>query len=211
MRGIIIVLLMFGLSAAFTVTPNYIEIQDTGDERLPTLTVDITINCEDKGLMLDVSSADGPLQGAKSYLFYTDYGYHPLPTVGTTDASGRSIMEVPGNLEFLTGLFILRVDHSSYQSREIEFTYEKCFDEASPEPELYEEPEEEPDIEVSESEEMEPEVSETEEPEEMESNVSVNETEASEDITPLTSEEEVPAACPLGFLLLLFLIYKSKS
>jgi hypothetical protein len=132
MKTLIICLLLVGLSAAFTVEPDYIGVQDTGDTRLPTLDADITIDCDSKQLTVEVIDASGPVEGASVYLFYTDYGYQPLPNSGKTGADGIYVMDVTGSLEFLTALFILRVDHPQHQSREIEFAYQKCFEEPPP-------------------------------------------------------------------------------
>lgn len=114
---------------AFTVAPDHFGIKDSGDMRLPTMMVDLKIDCGTKALTVNVSDGDGPVEGATVYLFYTDYGYQALPNSGKTDASGIYTMPVTGNLEFLTALFIVRVDHQAHQSREIEFAYEKCFEE----------------------------------------------------------------------------------
>lgn len=111
------------------VKPHYIEVQDTGNENLPTMDIDITINCDSKELTVEVSSEEDAVENAWIYLFYTDYGYQALPNSGQTDANGRYTMEVAGSMEFLTAMFILRVDNPAYQSREIEFAYEKCFEE----------------------------------------------------------------------------------
>lgn len=135
MRLLLIALLLTGLAMAFTVKPDYIEIKDTGHQSLPTLDVGITIDCDTKNLSVHVASnATGEaVQGAKTYLFYTDYTYQALPNPGTTGADGITAMPVPGTIRFLTAMFILRVDKKDFKSREIEFTYQKCF-EAPPAP-----------------------------------------------------------------------------
>jgi hypothetical protein len=137
MRAFIFLLLLAAAASAFTVEPDYFDIHDTGSASLPTLDVGITIDCGNKDLMVDVSSEKEPIGGASTVLFYTDYGYQPLPNPGKTGSDGTVTMTVPGTINLLTGLFILRVDKSGYQSREIEFAYEKCFDEPPPVPELY--------------------------------------------------------------------------
>jgi len=68
-----------------------------------------------------------------AYLFYTDYTYQALPNPGKTDAAGKTTIPVPGTLRFLSAMFTLRVDKAGFQSREVEFTYAKCF-EAQPVP-----------------------------------------------------------------------------
>ena len=135
MKRIFIAILMIGLAAAFTVKPAYSGVHDTGNENLPALDVGITVDCDSKLVSISVASNDTgePLQGAKTYLFYTDYSYQALPNPGTTDAGGNSAIPVPGTIRFLNAMFILRVDKQGYQSREIEFTYQKCF-EAPPKP-----------------------------------------------------------------------------
>lgn len=135
MRLLVIALLLASLCAAFTVNPTYRGIKDTGSASLPKLDVDITIDCDTKDLVVQVSSNESgePVPGARTYLFYTDYTYQALPNPRTTNEEGLAVMPVPGSIRFLTALFILRVDAQSHQSREIEFTYEKCF-QAPPSP-----------------------------------------------------------------------------
>ncbi len=124
-------LFLAGLAAAFTVNPDYIGIKDTGNGNLPTLDVAISIDCDTKDVHIDVASAESeePVEGAMTYLFYTDYSYQALPNPGKTDGDGRAMIPVPGTIRFLNALFILRVDKTGFQSREIEFAYEKCFKE----------------------------------------------------------------------------------
>jgi hypothetical protein len=137
MRAFVFLLLLAAAASAFTIEPEYFDIHDTGSDSLPTVDVGITIDCGTKDLMVDVSSDGSPVEGASTVLFYTDYGYNPLPNPGKTGSDGTVTMTVPGTINFLTGLFILRTDKSGYQSREIEFAYEKCFDEPPPVPEPY--------------------------------------------------------------------------
>jgi hypothetical protein len=133
MRSVFIVLLLFGLSMAFTVHPNYIEIKDTGNANLDTMEVGITIDCDSKMLTVSARANDTnqPIANADIYLFYTDYGYQVIGS-GETGADGTGTINVIGNMNYLTGLFILRVDNPQFRSREIEFTYEKCFEEQPP-------------------------------------------------------------------------------
>lgn len=205
MRSLLIVMILAGLCTAFSVMPDYLGVKDTGDERLDAMIVGITIDCDSKAITVNATDpGENPIENAKTYLFYTDYGYQALPNPGTTDASGIAVMEIPGNIRFLTAMFILRVDHQNFQSREIEFAYQKCF-EPPPQPP---EPEEE---EIPPPQPEEPAENVTEPP-----NVTEN-------ITPptnFTPPEEPPPApeeppqampvCPLGFLLLVPLILKIK-
>lgn len=237
MKSLVIALLIVGLSAAFTVEPNYFGIKDSGDESLPTLDVGITIDCDSKDLTVDVRSQGKPVEGAAVYLFYTDYGYQPLPNTGNTDASGIYSMEVTGSLEFLTALFILRVDKQGAQSREIEFAYEKCFQEPppeEPEPECItdadctagyvcendgcvEGPECMTDGECAagymcqDNECVEiPEPEEPEIEEQPEPNLTENETVIAPPPGEPPAEEESPQACPIGFVLLSLLALRLK-
>jgi len=128
-------LLSSGVGMAFTVKPAYLAIQDTGNDNLPALDVGIAIDCDTKEIEVDVASNEtGDAVGdAMAYLFYTDYSYQALPNPGKTDSAGKTTIPVPGTLRFLKAMFTLRVDKQGFQSREIEFTYAKCF-EAQPEP-----------------------------------------------------------------------------
>jgi len=134
------ILVLCTLSVAFMVRPTYIAMHDTGDDLLDTMEVNLTIDCDTRELIVEPSTHDGErLVGSKTYLFYTDYGYQLIST-GTSDQNGISRMTVIGNIDYLRALFILRVDHNGYQSRETEFTYQKCF-EAPPQQTEEEEPE----------------------------------------------------------------------
>ena len=136
MRSLVIALLLAGLCMAFSVKPDYLGIKDSGDERLGNMTVGISIDCDTKALTVDATDEnEQPIENARTYLFYTDYTYQALPNPGTTDANGIVVMEIPGNIRFLTAMFILRVDHTNFQSKEIEFAYQKCFEPPPPEPE----------------------------------------------------------------------------
>jgi len=200
----VIALILASLSMAFTVSPDYIGVQDTGSKSLPTMDVDISIDCETKDLIVTATSEDEPIDGASTVLFYTDYGYQPLPNPGKTGSDGSVTMTVPGTINFLTGLFILRVDHQEYQSREIEFAYEKCFEDPPPEPEP--EPEPDPIVEEDPTEEVAPpeEPEETTPPETTDPEINESEPEVIVDPIEETSDEteESTAACPVGILLL---------
>src|SRR3989339_1764111 len=105
------VLVFCTLSVAFTVRPTYIAIHDTGDDLLDTIEVNITINCDTKELIVEPATHEGErLVGSETYVFYTDYEYQ-LVSTGRTNQSGISKMKVIGNMNYLTGMFILRVDH----------------------------------------------------------------------------------------------------
>jgi hypothetical protein len=134
MRLLIIALLAAGMCMAFSVQPVHNAVKDTGGQNLPTMNVGMTIDCDTKTLIVTARSNETgkPIAGAKAYLFYTNYAYQVIAT-GTTGEDGIGSMNVIGNRDYLTSLFILRTDHQQFRSREIEFTYQKCF-EAPPDP-----------------------------------------------------------------------------
>ena len=218
MRLLVILLLILGSAMAFTVTPDYFDIQDTGNKNLETMDIRITIDCDNKDLIVTVMEDEQPVEDAEVTMFYTDYGYQPLPNRGNTDADGILVMPVPGTLDFLTGLFILRVDHQAHQTREIEFAYEKCFDEP-PEPELYEEVYEgtmDVGDQVGGEAEVEPVPIAEEEPEETvggEPEVIAGAAQNESGVLPAETmkEDTVPAeSCPLGVVLISLLMIKAK-
>jgi hypothetical protein len=204
MRRFLVFLLLAGLCMAFSVTPDYLGIKDSGDERLPKMNVSITIDCDSKTLTIEATDEEEqPIEDAKTYLFYTDYGYQALPNPGTTDADGISVMDVPGNIRFLTAMFILRVDHGDFQTKEIEFAYERCF-EPPPAP-----PPEEPEGEVPPAEPEEAVENVTEQPNVTE-NVTPSQPPEEETTTPPPegpAEEAEAPLCPLGLLLLTPLVF----
>ncbi|HSB46425.1 MAG TPA: carboxypeptidase-like regulatory domain-containing protein [Candidatus Bilamarchaeum sp.] len=135
MRLILALLLLCGVFFADAVKADIRAVKDTGSESLPKMDVRITIDCLSKALIVEPkSNATGdPIAGAQTYLFYTDYEYQ-LVGSGSTNGSGVSRMNVVGNQDYLTALFILRVDKPGFQSRETEFTYKYCFQ--SPPPDI---------------------------------------------------------------------------
>ncbi len=149
MRGMIFLLLLATLGSAFMVEPYINDYQDTGHESLPAMNVEMKINCDTK--QITVTATDNEtgqkIPGAKIYLFYTDYGYH-LISSGATGTDGTGVIDVTGNLEFLSDLFIIKIEESAHKSREIEFTYWNCFNE---QPESEEQPAPEPEEEAEEA------------------------------------------------------------
>lgn len=129
MRNIFIMLVLLGLSMAFTVKPDYFETKDTGNQNLDTMEVGITLDCDSKLLTATVTANDTgqPVPDSPLYLFYTDYGYQLIGN-GRTGSDGKGTMDVVGNMDYLTAMFILRADNPQFRSKEIEFGYEKCFE-----------------------------------------------------------------------------------
>src|SRR5262249_31403937 len=101
-----------------------------------TLSIGITLDCDSKAATVTVLSNDTgePVHGAKTYMFYTDYGYNALPNPGITGFDGVTVMQVPGNIRYLTAIFVLRTDMEGFQSREVESTYKDCFAPPQPQP-----------------------------------------------------------------------------
>ncbi len=128
MRLLLIALLAVGMCMAFTVQPAYIAIKDTGGQNLPAMNVGISIDCDTKTLTVTATSnqTGEPVAGAKTYLFYTNYAYQAIAS-GQSGADGVAVMNVVGNMNYLTSMFILHAEQQQFRTREIEFTYEKCF------------------------------------------------------------------------------------
>jgi hypothetical protein len=127
-RFVLMVLLALGLAAAFSVRPEYRGVQDTGSGSI-SMDVGIMIDCDTNSLAVTVKSNDTgePIPDASTYLFYTNYGYQALSSGKTNDA-GVAAIPVTGKRDYLTSLFVLRVDKQGFRSREIEFTFKKCFE-----------------------------------------------------------------------------------
>ena len=128
MKTVLLALLLCGILMATSVRPDFFEVKDTGDKKLPITDVELSINCDSKDITVKPTSHDtgAPITNAKTYIFFTQYTYQLL-TTGTTDSDGVSTLHITGTVDYLTALFILRVDSPNHQSREIEFAYEKCF------------------------------------------------------------------------------------
>jgi len=132
-RIALFLLVMVAIGSAFSVEPAFRDTQDTGSESLEPLDVRIVVDCDNKNITVDVKgneSGDG-IQGAGVFLFYTDYEYQLIAT-GSTGSDGKAKINVMGNMDYLTALFIMRVEKAGYRSKEIEFTYQKCFQEQTP-------------------------------------------------------------------------------
>lgn len=128
MRLLLIALLAAGMCMAFSVQPAYIAIKDTGSQNLPAMNVGVTIDCDTKTLTVTATSNDTgePVAGARTYLFYTNYAYQAIAS-GQSGGDGVATMTVVGNMNYLTSMFILHAEQPQFRTREIEFTYEKCF------------------------------------------------------------------------------------
>jgi hypothetical protein len=128
MRLLLIALLAAGMCMAFSVQPAYIDVKDTGGQNLPAMNVGISIDCDTKTLTVTATSnkSGEPVAGAKTYLFYTNYAYQAIAS-GQSGADGVATMAVVGSMNYLTSMFILHVEQQQFKTREIEFTYEKCF------------------------------------------------------------------------------------
>ncbi|MGV8084931.1 MAG: hypothetical protein ACP5N9_01630 [Candidatus Bilamarchaeum sp.] len=126
-KNAFLLLIILGLVSAIVVTPDHQGVRNSGDSRLPRLDVDFSVDCPTKTITTTVISEDGaPVQNANMYVFYTNYAYQPIAS-GRTNQNGMGQLNIVGNPNFLTSLFILHVESSAYQTKEIEFTYEKCF------------------------------------------------------------------------------------
>lgn len=139
MRLFSILVCLFAFSTVFslTITPFYIQVKETGNESLPSQDVSFKINCDTKTLLIN-SNSDYGVPNPKAYLFNTNYGYSLF---GTNEGqNGKVNLSASGNVNFLTALFILRVDSPGYRSKEIEFTFQKCFDGSPDEPDSVQTP-----------------------------------------------------------------------
>jgi len=204
--AIFFILSLCAISMAFMADAKVIEVKDTGSESLPALDVGIRIDCDTTDLTVSArtNGTGQPVPGAQMYLFYTDYGYQVIASgKGGDDGVGK--IDVIGNMDFLTGLFILRVDASMHRSREIEFTYWDCGQEPPEEvippeaepPEVQpEEPASEPGIQPDEVEPVYDEPVLVTQPETPSGPVG-----PAEDSGPVTYTQ--PSACPLGIILAL--------
>lgn len=123
--SILVCLFVFSTVFSLTITPLYIQVKETGNESLPSQNVSFKINCDTKTLLIN-SNSDSGLPNPKAYLFNTNYGYSLFGT--SQGQNGKVNLSASGNVNFLTALFILRVDSPGYRSKEIEFTFQKCFD-----------------------------------------------------------------------------------
>lgn len=209
MRLAVLILLIMSLGFAFTVQADYIGVQETGNENLESLDVSIFIDCDQKDLTVAVLGADSeqPIQGASAFLFYTDYEYQLLAT-GTSDSDGNAAITVPGTIDYLQALFILRIDKSGYRTKEIEFAYEKCFQDPPEEPEETEEP-----AAPAELPEADPTIGDispppAEPPAEEADTAQENESPADEEPVGDVAPVAPPEACPVGLAILALLFIK---
>jgi DNA segregation ATPase FtsK/SpoIIIE-like protein len=198
---------------ATSVNPDYIEIKNTGDENLGELEITLTVDCSTKQLTALIENEDEePIADADTYLFYTNYGYQLLTTASTGD-DGTSTMNVMGNINYLTAMFVFRADADGYQSQEIEFTYEKC--------EGYEQDDETEDSEADDEDQIEQDqddTNQTEEDDAQQANQTNNQQNQSNTAqqnqtinqTGQNHQNELPSLCPVGMIFMALLLMLRK-
>jgi len=128
MKTVVSFLFVLSMCMAFSVMPNYIATKNTGDENFEALEAELVIDCSANELTATIMANDSEhtrIANAKTYLFYTNYAYQIMGT-GVSDENGVSIIRMRGNAEYLTSMFVFRVDATGYRSQEIEFTFSKC-------------------------------------------------------------------------------------
>ncbi|MFH2101539.1 MAG: hypothetical protein ABII71_05640 [Candidatus Micrarchaeota archaeon] len=135
MKTRILLILMLALSLAFARSeiPYVYEEEDFGNEALPRFLYSLSVDCETGDIRQEVFNEQvEPIQGVNSYLKYHDYAT-PLISSGSTDSDGVVTHTIPGNINLMTGLFILVIEKTGYMSKEIHFNNDPCFVE-KPEP-----------------------------------------------------------------------------
>ena len=119
--------MIIGLVSAIVVVPDQNAVRNSGDSRLPQMKLEFSLDCPSKTITVTALNENKePVANSNMYIFYTNYAYQPIAT-GHTNQNGVGQMNIVGNPNYLTALFVLRIGNPAYQSKEIEFTYEKCF------------------------------------------------------------------------------------
>jgi len=153
MKSKILLVLLLGLALAFARSeiPYVFEEDDFGNKDLPKFLYALSVDCETGQIRQEVFNEQvEPLADVSSYLRYHDYA-SPLISSGISNVEGVILHQVPGDIDHYTGLFILVIEETGYQNKEVHFEITPCFEEMPeptpiPEPEPYTPPEEPVDV-----------------------------------------------------------------
>lgn len=147
------ILVLFLISACHgaMVNADLKGIQDTGAANLPALSFIMLTDCDNPSAILFLSDNNSgrSVPGATLFIFRTDSGYRILNRSSTAD-DGKGIIGVPGKLQFLNDLYVLRIEKPGYRSKEVQFTFWNC-DDVKREYSEYSQPEPDPAANVTEA------------------------------------------------------------
>jgi hypothetical protein len=102
------------------------EYRDFNNNTLPTVEVDLTVDCQAGTIRQHVERDGVPIFGARGYLNQVQYSV-PLISSGSTDSNGIFVHKLPGNISYYTGIFTLTVEKSGYAKKELHFVISECF------------------------------------------------------------------------------------
>ena len=115
------------LSLAHARNPVVYEQDDNGDISLQQFTYVLRADCSAATIDIEVKDANlTPVPNAETYLKYVD---NTSPFIGkrTTDSDGSVAYQLPGNVSFMRGLFILIIQKDGYRDKEVHFDLSPCY------------------------------------------------------------------------------------
>jgi len=119
--------------AIHPINPMVYEQDDNGDISLSQFTYVLRADCDAATIDIEVKDANlTQVQNASTFLKYVD---NTSPFIGkmTTGSDGSVAYQLPGNVSFMRGLFILVVQKDGYRDKEVHFDLSPCYP-APPQP-----------------------------------------------------------------------------
>jgi len=120
---------LVSIGHAAIVAADIIEEKDTGASVLQNLSAKLLTDCGSNTVIAFLSDGGNgnPVDGATIFIFRTDSGYRILNRT-LTNAEGKGVIGVPGKIQFLNDMYVLRIEKSGFRSKEIELTFWNCED-----------------------------------------------------------------------------------
>jgi len=131
--GRIIPITLFFIIMIMQITNAYIiEYRQLGEYWKQPIAVSLEIKCEESTII--VKSYEKNLVPASNANVFLGYYGQTFMTFynGKSDENGTNIIKLPGNLSYMTSLFLLRVEKNGYQTMEVNFDAGECYGKPAP-------------------------------------------------------------------------------
>jgi hypothetical protein len=125
----LLVLFLISMGHAAMVNADLKGVQDTGSANLPAFSFILLTDCGNPSAIVFLSNNDTgqSVPGATMFIIRTDSAYRILNR-SATDDEGKGVIGVPGKLQYLNDLYVLRIEKNGYRSKEVQFTFWNCDD-----------------------------------------------------------------------------------
>ncbi|MBU0532789.1 hypothetical protein KKB44_04840 [Candidatus Micrarchaeota archaeon] len=125
MKRIFFFLFIVSLASAI-LGPQIYEQKNLGYYAYPEFLYSLGVDCDNGEVHLNVMDTNmSGVEGTKTYLQYIDFA-SPLLSSASTGEDGFVKHKLPGNVTFMRGLFMLRIEKNGYRSKEIHFDILCC-------------------------------------------------------------------------------------